>query len=121
MNRKIGQLVLASLLSLSFASLAASQGVASVPDKVAAVGPTMEAAASAVRWAPARLQMEAQSDSSAAVLAMAPSRRTQSKVLMIVGGAAVLIGAIAGDDAGTVLIVGGAGFGLYGLYLYLTS
>jgi len=40
---------------------------------------------------------------------------------MIVGGAAVLVGAIAGDDAGTILIIGGAGFGLYGLYMYLTS
>jgi hypothetical protein len=42
-----------------------------------------------------------------------------SQTLMIVGGAAFLAGAIIGDDAGTVMMVAGAGVGLYGLYLYL--
>jgi hypothetical protein len=38
---------------------------------------------------------------------------------MIVGGAAVVTGLIAGGDAKTILVIGGAGVGLYGLYLYL--
>jgi hypothetical protein len=38
---------------------------------------------------------------------------------MIVGGAAIITGALIGDDAGTVIIIGGAGVGLYGLYLFL--
>ena len=38
---------------------------------------------------------------------------------MIVGGAAFLAGAIIGGDAGTIIMVGGAAVGLYGLYLYL--
>jgi hypothetical protein len=38
---------------------------------------------------------------------------------MIVGGAALLTGLIIGDEVGTVLAVGGAGVGLYGLYRYL--
>jgi hypothetical protein len=42
-----------------------------------------------------------------------------SQTLMIVGGAAFVAGAIIGDDAGTVMMVAGAGVGLYGLYLYL--
>jgi hypothetical protein len=42
-----------------------------------------------------------------------------SQTLMIVGGAAFIAGAIIGDDAGTVMMVAGAGVGLYGLYLYL--
>jgi|GEM_PF-2105922 len=42
-----------------------------------------------------------------------------SQTLMIVGGAAFIAGAIVGDDAGTVMMVAGAGVGLYGLYLYL--
>ena len=44
---------------------------------------------------------------------------SQAEVLMIVGGAAFLAGAIIGDDAGTLIMIGGAGVGLWGLYLYL--
>jgi|SRR5689334_1417975 len=40
--------------------------------------------------------------------------------LMIVGGAALVIGAVIGDDAGTLVMLGGAGIGLYGLYMFLT-
>ena len=43
----------------------------------------------------------------------------QSQALMIVGGAALIVGAIIGDDPGTVIMVGGAIVGLYGLYQYL--
>ena len=43
----------------------------------------------------------------------------RSQTLMIIGGATFLAGAIIGDDAGTVMMVAGAGVGLYGLYLYL--
>lgn len=39
--------------------------------------------------------------------------------LMIVGAAAVVLGAAIGDEAGTVLIIGGAGIGLFGLYRWL--
>ena len=43
----------------------------------------------------------------------------QSEAMMIVGGAAILVGAIVGDTAGTFFMVGGAVIGLYGLYKYL--
>jgi len=43
----------------------------------------------------------------------------QPIALMVVGGAALLTGLIIGDDAGTVIAVGGAVVGLYGLYQYL--
>lgn len=39
--------------------------------------------------------------------------------MMLVGGAAVVTGLIIGDDAGTLLAVGGAIVGLYGLYQFL--
>jgi hypothetical protein len=39
--------------------------------------------------------------------------------LMIVGGAAILVGAVIGDAPGTLFMVGGAVALLYGLYLYL--
>ena len=38
---------------------------------------------------------------------------------MIIGGAAILGGAIVGGDAGGIVSLAGLGFGLYGLYLYL--
>jgi hypothetical protein len=43
----------------------------------------------------------------------------QPVALMVVGGAALLTGLIIGGDAGTVIAVGGALVGLYGLYEYL--
>ncbi|MEO8564709.1 MAG: hypothetical protein ABI601_21740 [bacterium] len=39
--------------------------------------------------------------------------------LMIFGGAALITGLIIGNNAGTVIAVGGALVGLYGLYVYL--
>lgn len=42
-----------------------------------------------------------------------------AEALMIVGGAAFVAGLIIGGDAGTIVMLGGAGVGLYGLYLYL--
>jgi hypothetical protein len=38
---------------------------------------------------------------------------------MIIGGAIFLAGAIIGDDPGTIIMIGGAAIGIYGLYLYL--
>ena len=43
----------------------------------------------------------------------------RSEALMIVGGAAVVIGLIIGDSAGGALAFGGAVVGLVGLYQYL--
>lgn len=43
----------------------------------------------------------------------------QAKALMIVGGAAILVGAIVDGDAGGIIMVGGAVIGLIGLYEYL--
>jgi hypothetical protein len=43
----------------------------------------------------------------------------QARALMIVGGAAFIAGAIISGDVGTIIMVGGAVVGLYGLYQYL--
>src|SRR5262249_13948335 len=43
----------------------------------------------------------------------------QGAALMIVGGAAVLVGAVMEGKPGTIFMVGGAVVGLYGLYKYL--
>ena len=46
-------------------------------------------------------------------------RERQSIALMIVGGAAVVLGALIGDDVGTIFMIGGAVAILIGLYKYL--
>lgn len=87
-----------------------SQEAAS-PASFATQGPTMSRAAIAPRL---------HVDGGGADALAAPHRPFGlSQTLMIVGGAAFVAGAIIGDDAGTVLMVAGAGVGLYGLYLYL--
>ena len=47
------------------------------------------------------------------------SDRQNSPALMIVGGAALIVGAIIGGTPGTIVMIGGAAVGLYGLYHYL--
>lgn len=43
----------------------------------------------------------------------------QPEAMMIVGGAAILVGAVIGGDAGDIFMIGGAVVGLVGLYKYL--
>jgi hypothetical protein len=75
-------------------------------------GPTMRAASAAVRPSLAF---------GASVPRTWDAQRAlkRSETLMIVGGAILLAGALIGDDAGTVIMIGGAAVGIYGLYLYL--
>ena len=95
-------------VAMSFAPVTDSAGVPAAADRT---GPTMAAASVAVR----------QPESADRKLAAAPLRAGygQPVALMVVGGAALLTGLIIGDDAGTVIAVGGALVGLYGLYEYL--
>lgn len=55
----------------------------------------------------------------AALAARARSGLEHSQVLMIVGGAAVLLGLVTDGAASDFLLIGGAAVGLYGLYRYL--
>jgi cytochrome c biogenesis protein CcdA len=43
----------------------------------------------------------------------------QDVALMAVGVGAMIAGALIGDTAGTIIIIGGAGMALFGLYHYL--
>lgn len=96
--------------------LQAQRAATSVPSRSALTttpkGPTLAARSVALRPVAA-----ATVDPRAALA----SRRafTRGQTLMIVGGAALLAGAIIGGDSGTIVMLGGAGVGLYGLYLYL--
>jgi hypothetical protein len=95
------------------ASAFAGRGAAPAPGAGPAIG------AASVGLQPARQADASVAQEEAALQARARNNFSQSQVLMIVGGAALLTGLIIGDDAGTVLAVGGAGVGLYGLYRYL--
>lgn len=74
------------------------------------VGPTMQASVAGVRT---------QVDVAPPFTPVAAKRVGRNPALMIVGGAAIAIGSIIGDDAGTVIMVGGAVTLLFGLWNFL--
>jgi hypothetical protein len=77
-----------------------------------AAGPTIESAAAGFRVS---------ADKNAPLTAAAQVRRGQGRdvALMAVGVGAMVVGAIVGGDAGTIILVGGAAMALFGLYNYL--
>jgi hypothetical protein len=80
------------------------------PVAAVASGPSMDAATLSPRLA---------KHSEMTVNSMRRPSRGSGVGLMIFGGAALITGLIIGGDAGTVIAVGGALVGLYGLYVYL--
>ncbi len=104
-------------LAISFCALAlvpAASG-AQQSAKPLANGPTLQAAAVGFRASEARV------DASTKVTAAPIVRRNQGQdvALMVVGVGAMIAGALIGDTAGTIIIIGGAGMALFGLYHYL--
>lgn len=81
------------------------------PDAVVQGGPRLDGARAGVDIAPAPAADEA-------LLQDNPTTRRGVRH-MIVGGAAIIVGGLIGDDAGTVVSIGGAALLLYGVYLYL--
>lgn len=53
----------------------------------------------------------------AAAAMRSPTRH--NKAMMVVGVAGLLLGAVIGGEAGTIIMIGGGVIGLYGLYQYL--
>jgi hypothetical protein len=105
-----------AVASLSLVALAAGARPAAAQDvtpgaTTVASGPTMSNAVAGVR------QLEA----APALLPQVVERRRHSRdvVLMVVGGAGIIVGSIAGDEAGTIITVAGAVLLLYGLYHFL--
>lgn len=80
------------------------------------LGPTLDAASVGVRAPVSVANTYTVADNT-----LGPQRRGLGKsvALMIVGGAALVTGAIIGGGPGALVAVAGAGVGLYGLYLYL--
>ena len=79
-----------------------------------AKGPTVQAASIGFRVS------ESKVDASTKVTA-APIDRHQGQdvALMAVGVGAMIVGALVQHTAGTIIMIGGAGMALYGLYNYL--
>ena len=92
-----------------------SPAPAAAPAKEFLGGPTIDRAAVGAR--PLAQQPISEADAQAALqqrLGLGKAR-----ALMIVGFATVIIGLLIGDDVGTLIAIGGAAVGLYGLYNYL--
>ena len=48
-----------------------------------------------------------------------PGRNGRNTAMMVVGGAALIVGAVIGGDSGTIIMIGGGVLGLWGLWQYL--
>ena len=109
----IGALLLAIAVSQPAKAQAAAQATPERAVTTAAPGslaPTLAAT---------RFGFSADAEQPATVNASAARMgRREGRALALVGAAAVVAGILIGDDAGTVIAIGGAGIGLYGLYVW---
>jgi cytochrome c biogenesis protein CcdA len=104
------------LMALSLCVLAvlpAAAGAQQVTPTTPA-GPTLQAASVGFRASDAKVNASTRVTAS-------PVRphAGQDVALMVVGVGAMIVGALVGDTAGTIIIIGGAGMALFGLYHYL--
>ncbi len=110
MRTSMPLVALASILVLTATAAPASAQESESALTTAAVLPSLEAAVVAVRTPATNGPL------------VVPQQRQgmrRSTTLMIIGGAIFLAGAVIGDDAGAIIMIGGAATALYGLYLYL--
>lgn len=115
MNRKIVSLIAAAALGgASPASIAIAQAPAAPQAQTqtrAAAGPTMSSNVAGIKRTTA-----AAAKAPAAEARLGAGRNV---AMMVVGGAAIIIGAIIGGTAGVLIAVAGAAIGLYGLYNFV--
>jgi hypothetical protein len=83
--------------------------------QLAAKGPTVQAAAVGFRTTEAKVNATTKSTAAPIV----SRHQGQDVALMAVGVGAMIAGALIGDTAGTIIVIGGAGMALFGLYHYL--
>lgn len=105
---------LAAALTLALA--VSHPAAAQAPSPGAAVAPAISLAPT---LAATRIGFPAEDQAPLAVNASAARMGPrEGRVFAIVGGAALISGLLIGGDAGTVIAIGGAGVGLYGLYIW---
>jgi hypothetical protein len=83
--------------------------------KLVPQGPTIQAAAVGFRVSEAKVDASTKVTSSPVLQRHAG----QDVALMVVGVGAMIAGALIGNTPGTIIIIGGAGMALFGLYHYL--
>jgi hypothetical protein len=102
------------IIAIGFFALALCPAISGAQQSLrsAASGPTIQSAAVGFRVSVAE---------NAELKSAAQVRRGQGQdvALMVVGVGAMIVGAIVGDDAGTIILIGGAALALWGLYNYL--
>ena len=108
-------LVAAQPLGAQDAAPMSLNGAATASPASGATGPTIERAAVGARSLSTR---PATTEDANAALQQRVGLG-QARALMVVGFGALIIGLLIGDDVGTLIAVGGAAVGLYGLYHYL--
>lgn len=105
------------ILAISFCALALIPAASNAQQskQLSTKGPTLQSAAVGFRV------KEAKVDASTKVTAAPLVRRNQGQdvAFMAVGVGAMIAGALIGDTAGTIILIGGAGMALFGLYHYL--
>ncbi|MCG6954943.1 MAG: hypothetical protein LJF04_03050 [Gemmatimonadetes bacterium] len=84
------------------------------PAPVLSLAPTKESAALSLRVTPVTAPA-----ASAAMVPMPAGGQSENVALMIVGGAALVVGSVIHGDTGTIVMVSGGVIGLIGLYRYL--
>ena len=113
MNKRIISTVAAAVLAVtSPAAIAIAQAPAKTPStQRVSAGPTVTASQLGIR--------RAEVAKTAAPAADAHMGAGKNVALMVVGGAALIIGAVIGGTAGVLIAVAGAAIGLYGLYNFV--
>jgi hypothetical protein len=103
-------------LALSVCALALIAGSSNAQQAAgtAGKGPTLQSAAVGFRVNEAKVDA-----STKATAPLVRRNQGQDVALMAVGVGAMIVGAIVGDTAGTIIIIGGAAMALFGLYHYL--
>ena len=104
----------AVILTLAVPHPAAAQ--APTPSPAAAAAPTTSLAPT---LAATQLSFSAENQAPLTVNASAARMSSnEGKATAIVGAAVVVLGLVVGGDTGTVIAIGGAGLGLFGLYIW---
>jgi hypothetical protein len=83
--------------------------------QLAASGPTIQAASAGFRVSTPKVDESTKSTAAPLI----PRHQGQDVALMAVGVGAMIAGALIGGTAGTIIVIGGAAMGLFGLYHYL--
>jgi hypothetical protein len=103
-------------LAICFCALALVPAASNAqqPSQTSAKGPTLQAASVGFRANEVKVNA-----STKVTTAAIPRHQGQDVALMVVGVGAMIVGALVHGTAGTIIVIGGAGVALYGLYNYL--